>query len=69
MFFIRVVVFTHGLLPSVIFGEEGVGTLRNVGYLCQTQTVGKRKGLPIDAFSTYYIYVFFGGTALQCCLY
>lgn len=52
--------------PCAVVGEEGVGMGRRVVHLRQTQTVGQRHRLLVDAGSTYYIYVLLRRAALEC---
>ena len=55
-------VFTPRLTPCGVVGEVGIGTLWGVGYLGETETVGKGQGLLVDGGASDDVDVLVGRT-------
>ena len=68
MLFVRSVFLTASLVPTLVFGEEGIGLLWRVVNLGKAQSVGKWQGLLVHTGSTYYIYIFVGRAVAYCLL-
>ena len=68
MLFVRSVLLSRSLLPSVVLGEEGIGVGGRVVNLGKAESVGYGECLLVDACATYYLYVLVLGAVSECFL-
>ena len=68
MSLVRGMLFFIDQCPPTVVRKEGISLSRYVIDLRQTQAVSNIHGLPIDLFTTYYIYILISLATGQCSL-